>query len=83
MAEKTMTEELLTQAKSLVKQKVELDGQQRPWKAYTASTSAKHGTPCTVTEYVYLSPTSTVIVARKEGHSTWDSAWDASFTISE
>lgn len=79
----TKTELLKTHQAELVKQYVEYDGQDRAWKTYTAQTSAIHGAPCEVTEYVYRSPTSTQIKARKEGHATWDSSWDADFTVSE
>jgi hypothetical protein len=79
----TMTEQLLSQSKSLVKQYIEFDGASRPSKVYTAPTSAINGTPCTVTEYIYTSPTSTLVKARKEAHSTWQIAWDVDFTVSE
>ena len=83
MATPTMTEQLLTQSKELVKQYIEFDINDRPSKVYTVHTSARNGTPCTVTEYIYKSPTSTLVKARKEGHGVWDSTWDADFTISE
>lgn len=78
----TKTELLKSHAKELVKTYVEFDGQGRPSKNYTAYTNARHGDPCEVTEYIFNGPTSTVIKARKEGYSTWDSAWDADFTVS-
>lgn len=77
----TKTEMLATQKDELIKQYVEFDGQNRVSKVYTTKTNAANGEPCTVTEYIYTSPTSTVMKARKEGHSTWSSAWDADFTI--
>ena len=78
----TETELLKTHSSELVKQYIELDGQQRPSKVYTASRNAVDGSPCEVTEYVYQSPTSTQIKGRKEGYSVWDEAWvDAEFTI--
>lgn len=83
MGEATLTEQLLSQAKSLVKQYIEFDGYGRTSKVYTASTNARNGTPCTVTEYIYVNPSSSVIKARKEGHSTWNAAWDADFTVEE
>ncbi len=79
---KTKSELLKSHAGELVKQFIELDGQGRPSKVYTAYTNAIHGGPCEVTEYIYQDPLSTVIKARKEGYSTWDSAWDADFTVS-
>lgn len=81
--EATLTEQLLSQSKTLVKQYIEFDGNGRPTKVYTAPTNAKGNIPCTVTEYIYVSPTSTLVKARKEGHSVWQAAWDADFTISE
>jgi hypothetical protein len=79
---KTKTELLKSHANELVKQYIEFDGQGRSSKVYTAYTDAVHGAPCEVTEYIYNSPTSTVVKARKEGYAAWDSAWDADFTVS-
>ena len=42
-----------------------------------------NGAPAEVTEYIYTTPTSTQVKARKEGYSAWNSAWDADFTVSE
>jgi hypothetical protein len=79
----TKTELLKTHAAELVKQFIEYDGADRPSKVYTAMSGAKHGEPCEVTEYIYRGPVTTQIQARKEGYATWDSAWDADFTVSE
>lgn len=77
----TKTELLKTHANELVKQYIEYDGSNRVWKVYTAYTDAPDGAPCEVTEYIYTGPATTTIKARKEGHATWDSAWDADFTV--
>jgi hypothetical protein len=77
----TKTELLKTHAHELVKQYIEYDGQNRVSKVYTTHSSAIDGAPCEVTEYIYTSPTSTLLKARKEGHDEWDSAWDADFTV--
>ena len=79
---KTKTELLTTHSNELVKQYVEFDGQNRISKVYTAYTDAVDGAPCEVTEYIYTTVNSTTMKARKEGYSTWDSAWDADFTVS-
>lgn len=73
---------LLSHGKELVKQYVQYDGQSRLSKVYTARTDAPNGEPCMVTEYIYTSNISTTLLATKEGHSTWNSAWDADFTVS-
>lgn len=78
----TKTEMLKSHAKELVKQYIELDGQGRTSKVYTAYTNAADGAPCEVTEYIYQSAISTVVKARKEGYETWDGTWDADFTVS-
>lgn len=79
---KTKTELLKSHAKELVKQYIEFDGGGRTSKVYTAYTDAVHGAPCEVTEYIYTGPATTIVKARKEGHATWDSSWDADFTVS-
>lgn len=79
---KTKSELLKSHARELVKQYIELDLQGRTSKVYTAYTNATDGAPCEVTEYIYNGPTSTVVIARKEGYATWDGSWDASFTVS-
>lgn len=81
----TLTELLKSHENELVKQYQELDGQGRVSRIYTAMTFAKTGDPCLVTELIYVNPTSTTVLGRKEGHATWDVAWipDSLFTVSE
>ena len=77
-------EQLLTHAHQYVKQYIIYDGQNRPQKVYTATRTASVGDPCMVTEYIYVDPASTVMLARKEAPAIWDAAndgWDAGFTI--
>jgi len=57
------------------------DGANRIWKVWQAPTDAINGTPALLTEYIYTSPTSTVVQAEKEVLSVWDSSYDASFTV--
>lgn len=73
-----------TKENELMKQYVELDGQDRPVRIYEASVIAVTGSPCLVTEYIYQNPTSTVFRGKKEGLSTWDASWvpDSAFTVS-
>lgn len=65
----------------MVKTYVSLDGQGRPEFVYQARASATNGEVCLVTQNVYASPTSTVIIGVKEAEGVWDSSWDANFTI--
>jgi hypothetical protein len=58
----------------LTKSYIELDGQERPFKIYSAHTDARDGEPCLVTIYEYASPTSTVIIKRKEDEDVWVAA---------
>lgn len=81
-AVKTKTEMLKSHLNELVKNFIEFDVNNRMSKVYTAKSDAADGEPCMVTEYIYTGPTSTTLKALKEGHSTWDSAWDADFTVS-
>lgn len=82
MAKPTSKTELLTtHLHELTKVYVELDGQDRPYKTYTAHTDAVDGAQCIVTEYIYASPTSTQVIARKEAYDEWDATWDADFTV--
>lgn len=83
MAIASTTTQLESHQNELVKQKIVLDGQNRPWKVYTAMTYGGNNALCQVTEYVYASPTSTVIIGRKEGNALWDSTWDTMFTVTE
>jgi hypothetical protein len=57
-----------------------LDGQSRVQFLYVASSHAKNGDPAQLTEFIYASPTSTLIVAWKETNSQWQTIWDADFT---
>lgn len=78
----TKTEMLKSHLNELVKNYIEFDGNNRMSKVYTAKSDAANNDPCMVTEYIYTSPTSTTLKALKEGHATWNSAWDADFTVS-
>jgi hypothetical protein len=80
----TKTELLLTSQHELIKQYIELDGQGRTGKIYTASSNAVQGDPCLVTEFAYQSPTSTLIIGRFDGYDTWQVSFvpDSSFTVS-
>ena len=80
----TKTELIKTVEKELIKQFQLLDILGRPYKLYTASTNALNGDPCLVTEFIYQSPTSTVMKGKKEGYSQWDTTFvpDSSFTVS-
>lgn len=70
----TKTELLKTHLNELTKEYVELDGQSRPFRIYQARTDAINGEACVVTEFEYLSPTSSVVVKRRESYGTWVSA---------
>ena len=83
MAEQNRELILKSLVHELAKTHIELDGQNRTWKVYQARTDAEHGQVCLVTEYVYSTPTSTTIVGTKEVQGTWDSAFDADFTVSD
>lgn len=80
----TKTELIKTAEKELIKQFQLLDIQGRPSKLYTASTNAKNGDPCLVTEFIYQNSSSTIMKGKKEGYSQWDTTFvpDASFTVS-
>lgn len=69
------TDLLTSQKHGLVKSYIEYDGFNRMSKIYTGGTDIAHGTPCTLTEYVY-DGASVRITKRKESKATWDSAWD-------
>lgn len=58
----------------LTKTYVELDGQDRPYRIYTARTDASDQEPCLVTEYVYKDATSSIVIKRKEDDGVWVSA---------
>lgn len=78
---KTATELLKTQAASQVKQHIVYDSASRPYLAFTAYIGAKEGDPCLVTEYVYLTASSTQVISRQERVYQWNAAWDANFTF--
>lgn len=80
----TKTELIKTSEHELIKLYQLVDGQDRPYKIYTASTNAVQGDPCLVTEIIYSSPTSTMVLAQKEAYDSWDTSWipDNSFTVS-
>ena len=70
----TSTELLKSHGEELVKQFIELDGQERPWKVYTAKETEIDGGACVVTEYEYKDIASTVIIKRKEYYGNWVTA---------
>jgi hypothetical protein len=76
---KTAIELLKTHANEQVKQHVVLDSQGRAKFSFTTYIGAVDGDPCMVDEYVYSSPTSTVVVGRQERVYAWKAAWDAGF----
>lgn len=77
----TKTELFTSQRSEQVKQHIVYDASDRPVLAFTAAVDAQDGDPCSVTEYVYRSLTSTQIVARQERVYAWDSDWDTAFTF--
>ena len=70
MSEDNGMELYLSQRNEHVKQYIELDGQGRPFKVYTASIKVPVGGPCEVTTYGF-SGNSTTVIARKEGRGVW------------
>ena len=75
MSEANGMELYTTQRNEHVKQYIEMGGQGRPYKVYTAASSCPVGGPCEVTIYGYLNVNSTTIVARKEGRGEWTQAF--------
>ena len=75
-SDKTGLAYLLSHANEFVKQYIELDGEGRTAKVFTAKHSEKVDGPCAVTAYAYSGPTSTVVIARKEGSSQWTQAME-------
>lgn len=65
---------LKSQLHELSKTYILLDGEDRPWKIYSARTDAKDGDPCLITIYEYKDATSTIIIKRKEDDDIWVSA---------
>jgi hypothetical protein len=80
-AVKTKTELLKSHGKEQVKQHIVLDANSRPVFVFTAYVEAGEGAPCECTEYVYASPTSTIVIDRQERVYRWKAAWDANFTF--
>ena len=76
---KTATELLKSHANELVKQHTVLDGQGRPKFIFTTYIGAQDQSPCLVTEYVYASPTSSIVIGRQERTYKWKAAWDSGF----
>lgn len=67
---------LKSHANDAQKQYFVYDANDRMTHAYTAYTEASNGAPCLVTEYSYVSPTSTLVQKMKEYMGTWSSAYD-------
>lgn len=77
----TATELLKSHEKEQVKQHTVLDGQGRPVFIFSTYIGAPEGAPCLVTEYVYASPTSSIVIGRQERTYKWKAAWDAGFVF--
>lgn len=60
----------------LMKQHFVYDVSERLTDLYETVTEATHGSPCIVTRYTYISPTSFKVQAMREENAVWDSAWD-------
>ena len=58
-----------------------LDAQGRPKFIFTTYIGAEGGAPCLVTEYVYASLTSSIVIGRQERVYEWKAAWDPGFTF--
>ena len=71
MSEANGKEFYTTQQQEHVKQHIQLDGQGRPFKTFTAAKNHPVGAPCEVTVYGYLDPSSAVIINRVETSGTW------------
>lgn len=85
MATPTSKTEILKMSENeLIKQYQLVDILGRPYKLYTAPTNAANGAPCLVTEFIYQSPTSTIMKGKIEGYSNWDKDFvpDTDFTVS-
>ena len=65
---------LISHKNEPVKQFIELDGEGRPFKVFTAHFMAKDNDACFVTQYEYAGAGSTIIVKRNEYVGTWVSA---------
>lgn len=63
------------------KEHIVFDAQGRMVFLFQAPISAKDGTPCLATEYVYKDPTSTLVVSRQDRVYSWKASWDAGFSF--
>ena len=77
----TAEEQLKTQLLSQVKQHIVTDSQGRVKFIFTAPIGAQANDPCTVTEYVYLNATSTIVIDRQERNYLWQAAWGSGFVF--
>ena len=75
----TKTELLKTQESEQIKQHIVFDSQDRPAFIFTCGVAAINGAPCSVTEYVYRTATSTQIKDRQERVSSWNTVWESDF----
>lgn len=76
----TSRTELLTSLENeQTKQHIVFDISTRPILVFEAPIGAKDGSPCLVTEYVYLSANSTAVRTRQERVSKWSVVWEADF----
>lgn len=66
---------ILTSEHELVKQYLSLDVHGRPEFLYTASSYARTGDPCLVSQMIYVDASSSLLLGKKEGFSIWDSSW--------
>jgi hypothetical protein len=73
--ERSKTDLLKSSEFEYVKQYQLLDAFGRSSKIYTAPVYAKTGDPCLVTEILYQSDTTTIVRAKKEGYTTWDTSF--------
>jgi len=67
---------LVTQGNELIKQFSTIDAQGRVEFIYTAHRDAKQGEFCTVVQYTYFNPTTTMVEKMKEDNAVWQSAYD-------
>jgi len=78
---KTPTELLKSLEKQQLKQHIVHDASSRPQFIFEAPVDAVEGTPCLVTEYVYINPTETIIIDRQERVYRWKAVWDGNYTF--
>lgn len=78
---RTVTELLKSHREGQVKSHTVYDAQLRPKFVFMADIKTQNGEPCLVTEYVYLSPTSTQVYKRQERIYIWKAAWDSGFSF--